>query len=373
MMDSGLPFPTMASAVLATGPHLPKTFGDLLREVLDPGRCTECLMCMAACAREGCDNVSLVGDTFHYVASQCQGDGMCYVSCPVLESLDLALMALFGAEESALGRVGVVTSVMSAEWAPSGAGGGAIGALIRYLFHAREIDAAGVLAPDEATGFRLVREGDPIVAHPSGTGFRKPDVVRFLRDLHRSEGRLRLALVAPPCQARMVRKMQLNAVPPSPDVVALIGPFCYATLSNARWRRGAFERAVSPEGRLVESVEVGDAAATVTYRDGSQAQVDLDRLTTAFDSSCLACTDYTNRLADLSVGSPGSSPGFETVVARTEAGELILAGALEEGFLVEWTAVYRERPEAVEARLLQAVEARSDAKAELAQGYRRPR
>lgn len=350
----------------------PKTFPDLLEEVYDPESCTYCLACLAACSREGCENVSLVGDRFAYTPADCEGDGMCYVSCPELDTLDRGLEVVYGTEEGVVGHVAVVTSVASAEWPGSGEGG-VVASLLRSLLEADEIDAAGVPAPGETvSGFRLVEPGDDIVTHTPESGFRKPDVVLFLRNLHRSgETVPRLALVAPPCQIWMVRKMQMNRVPPSLNAVLLIGPFCYGTLSNARWRRGVFERALDPRGRMVESVEIHTDRADVAFHDGTRSAVDLDALHNAFDSSCLTCTDYPNRLADLSVGPVGSPPGFETVLARTEAGELVLAGALEAGFLVEWTDLYRRGvPGDVEESLLEAVEGRTAAKAHLAQGRR---
>jgi coenzyme F420 hydrogenase subunit beta len=171
----------------------------------------------------------------------------------------------------------------------------------------------------------------------------------------------------------MVRKMQFNSVPPSEDVKVIIGEFCYATLSNAKWRRSFFERAVGAEGRLIRSVEVRDDVL-VTFHDGTKSRVDLDELYLAFDSSCLSCVDYSNPLADISVGPAGSPEGFETVIVRTEAGEQVLDGALQAGYLVEWTSLFKnEDPEEFRQRLLEGVVRRARAKVQLSQRRGRAR
>ncbi|MFQ5986483.1 MAG: Coenzyme F420 hydrogenase/dehydrogenase, beta subunit C-terminal domain [Thermoplasmata archaeon] len=345
----------------------PKTFGDLLREVYDPGRCTFCLICLDACAREGCDAASVRGDTFAYTPSECETAGMCYVSCPEVESLDLALEVQYGIREGPLGRVLRATRVTSSEWTPHPDDRGTLRSFLTYLLEAGEIDAAVVPAPPgtNPTGHTLIRRGEPVEV-PRGDPFRKPQTVRFLRDLwHSEEEPMRLALVSRPCQTRMVRRMQLNGVPPSRDVVLIVGEFCYGALSNARWQRSFFERAVSPRGRLVESIDVPDDVR-VRYYDGTEARIDLDELYLAFDSSCLSCLDYTNRLADLSVGQAGSPAGFETVLVRTEAGLRALEGATNGEYLIDWSLVFeRGDGEGFEAGLRNAVQEKLLAKARL--------
>ncbi len=347
----------------------PKAFGNLLEEVYDNEMCTYCLVCLDACSREGCDAVSLVGDTFHYTAEECLGSGMCYVSCPEVRSLDLALESIYRTGESEIGHVELATSAMTADWSvkTKAHDGGVIPSLIKYLMDSGEIDAAVVPAPAGMTpsGLLLADQGEEIIT-PTGYKFKKPATTSFLRELHRArEKPLRLALVANPCQARMVRKMQLNNVPPSRDVRLIIGEFCYATLSNARWRRSFFERTLGAEGRLIRSVEIGDEVRA-TFHDGTESRADLDDLHLAFDSSCLSCVDYSNALADISVGPTGSPEGFETLLVRTEEGGRAFEGAVEEGYLVEWTSLFRkEDGEEFRAELLAGVKARARSKEEL--------
>ncbi len=355
------------SAKFLEGPS--KTFGNLMTEVLDTGKCTYCLVCLDACSREGCEAATLVGDSFHYTPSDCLGGGICYVSCPEVESLDLALETIYRTGESVIGHVDRMTSVMSTDWSVKSKAhdGGIIPSILKYLFEAKEIDAAVVPAPANMTpsGLLLASQGEETIT-PTGYKFRKPATTRFLRDLYRSrEKPLRLALVANPCQARMVRKMQLNNVPPSGDIKLIIGEFCYATLSNARWRRSFFERAVGAEGKVIRSVDVRDDVRVV-FHDGSESKAELDDLYLAFDSSCLSCVDYSNTLADISVGPSGSPEGFETVLVRTKEGAKAFERALDGQYLVEWASLFRgEDADGFREKLLKGVKERAASKQQL--------
>ncbi len=350
----------------------PRSFKDLLTEVYDVGRCTYCLVCLDACSQEGCDAVTLVGDSFEYTPVECVGSGMCYVSCPEVDSLDIALEKIYRTDEDEIGHVELVTSVMSGNWALASKGrdGNAIPSILQHLLRSGQIDAAVVPAPAEkvSTGLLLAVEGEETIT-PTGYKFRKPATTRFLRDLYRSKEKpLRMALVANPCQARMVRRMQLNNVPPARDVKLIIGPFCYATLSNARWRRSFFEKAVGSNGRLIRSVDVGDDVRTV-FHDGTETRVGLDDLYLAYDSSCLSCVDFSNSLADISVGPTGSPAGFETVLVRTADGAKAFKEALDGGHLVEWTSLFRaENAEEFRAKVLQEVKEKTAAKVSLSAG-----
>ncbi len=297
------------------------------------------------------------------------GSGICYVSCPEADSLDIALEEIYKTHESEVGHVERVTSVMSGDWslASRGGDGNAIPSILQHLLRTGEIDAAVVPAPAEqvSTGLLLAVEGEEAIT-PTGYKFRKPSTTRFLRDLYRSKEKpLRMALVANPCQTRMVRRMQLNNVPPARDVKLIIGPFCYATLSNARWRRSYFEKAVGAEGRLIRSVEVGDDVRTL-FHDGTETRVGLDDLHLAFDSSCLSCVDFSNALADISVGPTGSPDGFETVLVRTAKGAKALQDSLKGGNLVEWTSLFKaEDQDEFRAMVLKGVTERTVAKVSL--------
>jgi sulfite reductase (coenzyme F420) len=69
-------------------------------------------------------------------------------------------------------------------------------------------------------------------------------------------------------------------------------------------------------------VRQGKFIAKVEGREVSCKVRDLDCAT---EAACKFCDDFTSRLADISVGSVGSKPGYSTVIVRSPVGEQLLS------------------------------------------------
>ncbi len=61
--------------------------------------------------------------------------------------------------------------------------------------------------------------------------------------------------------------------------------------------------------------------------------IPLDDIKEYIGEGCSVCADYTAELADISVGSVGSDGGWSTVFVRTEQGEAVVKGAIENGYV----------------------------------------
>ena len=73
---------------------------------------------------------------------------------------------------------------------------------------------------------------------------------------------------------------------------------------------------------------------------GESKACEVRELERAVRASCLFCTDFTARLADISVGSIGSPDGFSTVITRSKKGEELFG--LLKGDGLETTSVDHE-------------------------------
>jgi coenzyme F420 hydrogenase subunit beta len=58
---------------------------------------------------------------------------------------------------------------------------------------------------------------------------------------------------------------------------------------------------------------------------GRQSACKVSELEDAVRAVCTYCTDFTSRLADISVGSVGSPDGFSTIITRSKKGEALFA------------------------------------------------
>jgi coenzyme F420 hydrogenase subunit beta len=104
----------------------------------------------------------------------------------------------------------------------------------------------------------------------------------------------RIAVVGTPCQIHTIRKMQVLGVLPSHVVKFMIGLFCMENFSFDELARQKLEK-----------------------------------------DTCLACTDFANDFADISVGGLGSPEGYTTTMLRTNIGMKRYKEAVELGYIEE--------------------------------------
>ncbi|VVB72747.1 Coenzyme F420 hydrogenase subunit beta [uncultured archaeon] len=92
---------------------------------------------------------------------------------------------------------------------------------------------------------------------------------------------------------------------------------------------------------------------TVTLRDRSVRVIPLSELAGYVRPGCKACTDFTARQSDISVGGVGSAPGMSSVIIRTPEGLGLFKIAEEMGFLESWDGVRIDTIEKVGRRKLE--------------------
>ena len=74
---------------------------------------------------------------------------------------------------------------------------------------------------------------------------------------------------------------------------------------------------------------------SVKLKNGKVEHIDLDALGPIVRPSCIACTDFSNYSADISVGGVGSPEGYTTVLARSQAAQRLINLAIRQGYLEE--------------------------------------
>ena len=334
-----------------------KGFGELEAEVVRTGRCSECRACVDLCAADGPGALELDHGAFTFRADECTECGLCYAVCPEVPWAWEDLRDDYDLDKSDIGHDRKITSAAtrSAVVKARTADGGVATSLLWYLLDTGRIDGAILSRGDGLVGPNLfvARTRDEVLA-ASGTRASRGaslatglgvitnlDLIAFLRSLHKEDpdSRERLAIVASPCQAYALRRLQQTGVAPAPRVTTVLGLFCYEALplNKREWQR--FEEATGLRVGEIEKVHLGEELV-VTMKDGGTRHVDLDTASLLAGPNCLRCMDFTNWFADLSVGAVGSDPGFTTVVVRTEGGLSVFEGAIEAGYIVEWTTLF---------------------------------
>lgn len=364
--------------------HATKAYGELEAEVIRPGLCTECRACVNLCEAEGLNALELDLGAFTFDESRCTSCGLCYAVCPEVSWSWDDLKGRFHVADSDIGRILKLTSAVTrnAEIREASADGGVATSILMYLLESKHVDGAVLSRAGDPLGPNLfiarsvedirqasgLRAGRGATLATGGGLVTNLDTVAFLRELHRQDptSKERLAVVGTPCQTYTVRRMQQIGVAPADRVDTVIGLFCYEALplNKVQWRR--FEEATGLHVEDVERVQMREELV-LTMKDGRTKRIDLDVASLLAGPNCLRCADYSSRLADLSLGAVGSSPGFTTVIVRTERGRSIFDGAKEAGYVAEATELFDSlSPEEVARRVQGRLEEQSRKKTELA-------
>jgi coenzyme F420 hydrogenase subunit beta len=322
---------------------------------------------------------------------KCLACGICYMICPATSDLDEELQETFGWRAP----IGIYRAVRSARALDDtiharATDGGVVTALLLYMLEKRLIDGAIVsqkVAPFQRSPLIATTREELIAAAGShfggsshleelGSQFTtySPTIsaVKGLESQHLQ----RVAMVGTPCQIRTVRKMQCLGVLPAHVILYTVGLFCMENFDfGTEGRRKLEQRLQTRVGRPVHFEEIDKLNlkedVIISLGDAVTAHVPFDELEEMARPGCLACTDFANDYADLSVGGLGSPAGYTTILIRTPEGNRIYAEATSRGYVEEkesggWAARRSEQAQMIDQIISLAQQKRTRGEARLA-------
>ena len=126
-----------------------------------------------------------------------------------------------------------------------------------------------------------------------------------------------------PCEVRAIRKIQNSMLTTYPDLqLTIVGLFCFEAFDYDKLKV-AVQKQMGVDLDKVEKTQIhkGKFIATV---EGKEYSVAVKDLAAAQEHGCNFCDDFTNKYADVSVGSVGSPEGYSTVLVRSDIGKKLL-------------------------------------------------
>jgi coenzyme F420 hydrogenase subunit beta len=408
-----------------------KTFRDLQKEVISVGLCGKCGGCVSFCSAGTLNALQMGGgqgsdDDLPRFADEekCLECGICYMICPSTTELDAEVEKRSGWRPP----IGVYETIRSARATDEtvrqvATDGGVVTALLLYMLDNHLIDGAivsrktSILSREpmiattreeliaaagshfggsshlEELGEHYTTYSPTLSAVKALTGDPRslPDEAsgdELNRGDRRSHGNLqRVAMVGTPCQVRTVRKMQALGILPAHIVTFIIGLFCIENFAFDEpgrrkleaWLQDAVGRPVHFEDidklnikeDLIVSLSGYSSSAGGSVGTRTTVHVPLDELEEMARPACLACTDFANDYADLSVGGLGSPAGYTTVLIRTPAGNRILSEATGHGYIQTrsvkgWAEIRSEQAQMIDQVIALAQKKRMRGEARLA-------
>ncbi len=324
---------------------MPKTFGNLIHEVRDEGRCTQCGACVTFCKAVNYGALGLDPDGVPYYADRkkCIECGHCYMICPARDPFEDQLREYLG-WRAPVGQVMDVSVACASDnkLRQRGTNGGVVTALLLHLLDTGHIDGAVVTRQQglfqrqpylattceeiiAAAGSRFDNDSNKVIGGNYNSTFSPS--IQALGSL-RTSGLRRIAFVGLPCQIKTLRKMQIMGILPADTVHLSLGLFCSGSYTFDEIQKRSLETAEGFLWKEAVGMHLRDNKLNVELKDGSLARIGLDRLTGMRRSACSHCQDFSADFADLSFGSSGAPEAWTTVVVRTPMGRAAFTDAM---------------------------------------------
>ncbi len=312
----------------------PKGPTGLRREVLDPGLCTACGMCLGLCPY-----LAEMGENVTFLSDCRREEGRCYEVCPRTRTDVEGLRRLWVPGRDPDFVLGPHRSVWLAratdkEVRRVGQYGGTVTALVALGLEGRHFETALLTrwSADPAEPYlpvgAAVRTAEE-ARRAAGSKYTACATLKLLDEtVAREEGRV--CVVGRPCQVTAMRKRMGIEDPTfrAERVTLAIGLFCMWALSYRPFRN--LLASSLPPAAVPERLDVPKGRFLVETDRGS-FELPHDEVRALARPACATCYDFTAELADLSVGSTEWKDDWNTLIVRTEAGQALVEAAERAG------------------------------------------
>ena len=328
------------------------TWNYLLKEVIEPGLCTQCGSCVGLAEGKLAFKEKGSVPTPHLVRSDNDLPQACKIACPARHcSFPDLNRSTFGDLPSnwlsgviIKSRIGFSKSETIRRGAASG---GAITSILLYLLKSRKICGAICLK----MGADVPYLAKPIIARTpeeilacSQSVYSVSPVNTILSEIEEDDGPL--AYVGLPDQVASIRKLQKEGHPSVKNIRYIIGPYVGTQMYFESIRSFLRSNGVGSENEIVDlKYRAGEwpGKLRIELKDGRILQADkfyYNYLIPFYlTSSSLQAVDFSNELTDISVGDAWSpkyekeKKGFSVILSRSEVGESIIRNMMNEGLL----------------------------------------
>ena len=332
-----------------------KSFSDLMKEVVASGLCTVCGTCIAVCPynvlilrgesfrRLELHELEVTRGIYESIEDLCEQCGFCYYNCPeIMFDLRKAERKQFGATaKDELGHFleAFMAQATDKEILMNAQCGGVATALLKYALENKLADAAVTVTATEEPAWK---PRPTVIVNPRDlwkaqrTKYTPAATVIGVDSALYEWCRSGIAVVATPCQVHGIHTANISPKGYSrifQSTELIIGLFCYGTYryNDLFIRFLAKKHGIIPSN--IRKIDLDTEKMRVYENNELKLEVHRRQLRRYLRKSCRNCRDFTNRLADISLGGVGSLEKWTTVLIRTERGRKIFGEAVKEGHI----------------------------------------
>ena len=138
----------------------------------------------------------------------------------------------------------------------------------------------------------------------------------------------KIAMVGTPCEIMAASKLQYYTDSP---IDVKLGLFCMENFSYKYFENLLEEYDLKMDD--IEKFQIDKGFVFLSLKTKETVKIPLSVAKRIIRKNCNICVELTSETSDISVGSIGSDDGWSTVIIRTEKGEEIVNGAIEQKFI----------------------------------------
>ena len=138
----------------------------------------------------------------------------------------------------------------------------------------------------------------------------------------------RIAMVGTPCEIMAASKLQHYTDSP---IDVKLGLFCMENFSYKYFEHLLKEYDLKMDD--IEKFQIDKGFVFLLLKTKETVKIPLSVAKKIIRKNCNICVELTSETSDISIGSIGSEDGWSTLIIRTEKGEEIINGAIEEKFI----------------------------------------
>lgn len=336
----------------------------LNKKIISNGFCTLCGACEAACPVGALQVESEKVNRLHDCSKDLDLCPICYEICPHSEALllrTLKFVADAPVKNEALGyyRKIVLAQAVDPKLREQSRGGGVVTSLLTYGVEKKIFDSA-IVSQAEADNPAKPKASVALVPDDIlsavGSKFFPSSVAKAYGSAVYGYGKTKIAFVGVPCHVLALRKMEAWQHKIGSNLAITLGLFCFGTFSMAPLLE-YITKTYNIQPSEIKQMRLSSKFVVQTAND--TIRIPISEIEDRIMPSCRTCTDFTNELADISIGSAYPLDEWSTVIIRTKAGEDFFYGAVENGIINTW--VIEQEPKVYERVVRAAVQKRGAA------------
>jgi coenzyme F420 hydrogenase subunit beta len=336
----------------------------LQKKIISNGFCTLCGACEASCPTGAISVEDEKNRRLHDCSKDLDLCPICYETCPHTEALQLRVQKYVSdapIKNEALGyyRKIVLAQATDPNLRALSHGGGVVTSLLTYGVEQKVFDSAIVSRAEPENPAKpkaaVATVQDDILSAVGSKFFPSP-VAKAYGSAVYGYGKTKIAFVGVPCHVLALRKIEAWHHKIGNNLAITIGLFCFGTFSMTPLLK------YLDDNYHVKSSEIKHMRLSTKFVVETEKQtirIPVSEIENIIMPSCRTCTDFTNELADISVGSAYPLEEWSTVIIRTKAGEDFFYDAVENGVINTW--VIEEEPEVYERVARAAIQKRTAA------------